>query len=353
MGGRGTEGMAPVGAQSTRRAQGGMGARKEWGTHGWQEHRKALGAPMGGTGTESTEHPWVLGHTKDRAAHRWQQHGVPMGSPTQCPCSRGSWVVLPHAGACPMARGVLMRGPPQLRAADGAGGAGAAQPGLAAGPARRQQRRHPLPLPLRHLQLPPGTPAPPPCPHPTHNTARCAPRSLHRPRSSSSPSAADGGTHGGTGVGEGRGSTRHGGAFTCFGELMGGTKWVWGDPHLLGVPLGGTQSAPVVPHPPAVSAGSPNGYGRTLTHFGVPMRGWGAPEGGPLPIRLPMAHRCAGRGSLHAPHPQPPLSAPGPPHLPLLRGAEQGGAAEPALQLRPCPRPRPRAGHQVHPDHRE
>lgn len=89
-----------------------MGARKEWGTHGWQEHRKALGAPMGGTGTESTEHPWVLGHTKDRAAHRWQQHGVPMGSPTQCPRSRGSGGVLPHAGACPMAQGVLTRGPP-------------------------------------------------------------------------------------------------------------------------------------------------------------------------------------------------------------------------------------------------
>lgn len=69
----------------------------------------------------------------------------------------------PQQGACGgpvLQRFGVLTSSSQLRAADSTGGAGAAQPGLAARPACCQQRCHPLPLPLRHLQLPPGTPTP-------------------------------------------------------------------------------------------------------------------------------------------------------------------------------------------------
>lgn len=48
-------------------------------------------------------------------AHKGQgcpQVAAARGAHGQCPHSRGSRGVLPHAGACPMARGVLTRGPP-------------------------------------------------------------------------------------------------------------------------------------------------------------------------------------------------------------------------------------------------
>lgn len=127
--------------------------------------------------------------------------------------------------------------------------------------------------------------------------------------------------------------------------LWEGTQWVWGSPS----PCQGARGVPSgyggVPHPVRVPGGYPVGMGGNTSP--CPECQWGAPSGhGGTP-------NLTGVLVGSPPMPTCPPCPPGPPPLPLLRGAEQGGAEEPAAGLHPHPWPRPRAGHQIHPDSRE